>query len=357
MIRDTRLTTHFISTALAGAMCLGLSGCGEEVANEAVQPVTVIGSSTVYPFAQKMAEKAVSENEGLAAPDISSTGSSEGIAEFCTAQGPGTADVVNASRRMTVTEFEACQAGGVTDIIEVKIGRDGIVFASALEKGFDFNLTPAAVYRALSANPFGEEQTSAAWKEVDGGLPSEPIIVYGPSETSGTRDALMDIIMMPACTANRAMAALEESDPAAFEANCHTLRSDSAYVDQGEKDELIVGKIANNPRAIGIFGFSYLEENADTIKALTLSGVAPSAETIADGSYPGSRPLYMYVKKAHLGVTPGLDEYLDLWPKSWKVDGALAEIGLVPATQEIQTKGADAIANQTVMTTEDLAEG
>jgi len=355
MTHESRFAAKFIPTALASVVFLALTACGEEVAEESVQPVTVIGSSTVYPFAQRVAEQVVSENEGMAAPDVSSTGTSEGIAEFCKGQGPGTADVVNASRRMTVAEFEACQAGGVSEIIEVKIGRDGIVFASALEKGFDFNLTPATVYRALSANPFGEEQTSADWSDVGGGLPKEPIIVYGPSETSGTRDALMDVIMMPACTANRAMAALEESDPAAFEANCHTLRSDSAYVDQGEKDELIVGKIANNPRAIGIFGYSYLGENGDRIKALTLSGIAPSAETIADGSYPGSRPLYMYVKKAHMGVTPGLIDYVACWPKQWKISGFLPKIGLVPATEEIQAANEQIIANQTVLTVDDLS--
>ena len=141
------------------------------------------------------------------------------------------------------------------------------------------------------------------------------------------------------------------------ERNCHALRSDAAYIEQGEKDELIVGKIANNPRAIGIFGYSYLEENADQIKGLSVGGVAPTAETIADGTYPGSRPLYMYVKKAHIGVTPGLMEYLAAWPKAWKVNGPLAEIGLVPATEDVQTKSDAAIADQTVLTLADFDAG
>ncbi|MDJ0978259.1 MAG: substrate-binding domain-containing protein [Erythrobacter sp.] len=355
MINTSQSKARFASALLAGAACLSLGACAEE-AEEIIETVTVVGSSTVYPFAQKVAEDAVAANEGLAAPDISSTGSSEGIAEFCKGQGPDTVDIVNASRRMTLDEFNACQSAGVSDIIEIKVGRDGIVFAAAIEKGFDFGLTPATVYRALSASPFGEEQTSANWSDVAGGLPDEPIIVYGPSETSGTRDALLDVIMMPVCTANAAMVALEESDPEAFETNCHALRNDSAYVDQGEKDELVVSKIANNPSAIGIFGYSYLEENADRIRGLTLGGVAPNAETIADGSYPGSRPLYLYVKKAHIGVTPGIEEYLAQWAKSWSADGPLTQIGLVPATGEVQEKSAAAIANSTALTQADFEE-
>lgn len=343
--------------ALVGASSLVLTGCSDDAAEPTDQSITIIGSSTVFPFAQQVAKVAMAENDDLAAPDIASTGTSEGVAEFCKGEGPDTADIVNASRRMSVAEFEECQANGVSEIIEVKIGRDGIVFATDLEKGFDFNLTPDAIYRALSANPFGQEQGARAWREVDETLPNEPIVVYGPSPSSGTRDALMDVIMMPACASNRAMAALEQSDPAAFEANCHTLRDDSAYIAQGEKDELIVGKIANNPRAIGIFGYSYLEENAGTIKALTLDGVAPSAETIASGRYPGSRPLYFYVKKAHIGLTPGLLDYLASWPKEWKISGSLAQIGLVPAMAEDQAANAQAIADQTTLRAQDLGEG
>lgn len=353
MKRHPKAADRSVSLFLAGAGCLALAACGGE-AEPAAEPITIVGSSTVYPFAQKIAEEAVAATQGLAAPEISSTGTTEGIEEFCKGEGPATPDIVNASRRMTFSEFNRCQNAGVADIIEIEIGRDGIVFASALEKGFAFDLTRANVYRALAANPFGEEQTSANWSDVDSALPAEPILVYGPSGTSGTRDALLDVIMKPVCTANAAMAALEGSDATEFERNCHALRSDAAYIEQGEQDDLIVGKIANNPRAIGIFGYSYLEENPDTIKALTLGGVAPTAQTIADGTYPGSRPLYMYVKKAHLGVTPGLVDYLAAWPKSWKVNGSLAEIGLVPATEEVQAASAAAIADQTVLTPEDF---
>ena len=356
MTHTTRKPYPLTPAVIAGAALLALGACSE-AAEDTVEPITIIGSSTVYPFAQKVASQVVAANEGFAAPDITSTGSSEGFEEFCKGQGPTTADIVNASRRMRFIEFNRCQNAGVTDIIEIKIGRDGIVFATDLEKGFAFDLTPATLYNALAANPFGEAQEATNWSDVDDALPNEPILVYGPAQTSGTRDALLDVIMRPVCIANGSMAALEESDPTAFERNCNALRSDAAYIEQGEKDDLTVGKIANNPRAIGIFGYSYLEENADQIKGLSVGGVAPTAETIADGTYPGSRPLYMYVKKAHIGVTPGLMEYLAAWPKAWKVNGPLAEIGLVPATEDVQTKSDAAIADQTVLTLADFDAG
>lgn len=352
MTRTTRFARSF-AVLMTGTAALALTACGSE-AEEGSEAISIVGSSTIFPFAQKVAEDTVAANEGFAAPDIKSTGSSAGIEEFCKGEGPETVDIVNASRRMTLAEFEACKAGGVSDIIEVKVGRDGVVFASSQDEGLTFDLTPSIVYRALAAKPLGEDQTAENWSDVDGSLPGEPIIVYGPTETSGTQDALLDLIMMPGCKANGAMAALEESDPAAFETNCHTLRDDAAYLGQGEKDELVVRKIANNPRAIGIFGYSYLEENAEQIKALTLGGVEPTAETIADGSYPGSRPLYIYVKKAHIGVTPGIEEYMAQWAKSWSAGGPLTAIGLVPATEEQQAASAAAVEGKTAMTAEGL---
>lgn len=338
---------------LAGIAMLGLAACGEEPETGA-ESIDIVGSSTVYPFAQKVAEDSLAANEGFVSPKIESTGSSEGIDAFCSGEGPDTPDIVNASRRMKVVEFNRCQNNGVSEIIEIKVGRDGVAFASAIEDGIELELTPSIIYRALAANPFGEAQEAANWSDIDGDLPDAPIIVYGPPATSGTRDALLDIIMKPACNANARMAALEESDTTAYEQNCHALRGDSAYIDQGEQDDLIVRKVANNPRAIGVFGYSYLEENSDQVKGLPLGGGMPTAETIADGSYPGSRPLYIYVKKAHIGVTPGIETYLDQWAKSWSSGGPLTAIGLVPATEEIQAASAAAIKDRTVLTLADL---
>ncbi len=339
---------------LVGTCCALLAACGGGEEDAGADAISIVGSSTVFPFAEKVAEDFVAANEGMAAPVIESTGSTEGIETFCAGQGPETPDIVNASRRMTVTEFNGCVNNGVTEIVEIKVGRDGIAFASSAEDGIELDLSPAIVYRALAANPFGEEQTAANWSDVDGSLPNEPIIVYGPPSTSGTRDALLDLILMPTCKSNPAMASLELTDPQEFERDCNALRSDSAYIDQGEQDELIVRKVANNPRAVGVFGYSYLEENTDTVKALTVGGIQPSAETIADGSYPASRPLYVYIKKAHVGVTPGIQEYLNQWAQSWSADGPLTAIGLVPATDEVQAASAEAVGNLTVMTSEDL---
>ena len=342
-----------LATVLAALTVL--SACGGEPETSGKDAIAVTGSSTVYPFAQKVGEDFVAANAGMSAPRIESSGTGEGIASFCKGQGPETADVVNASRRMTLEEFNRCTTNGVSGIIEIALGRDGIAFASATDGGTDLALTPAIIYRALAVSPFGKEQTAQNWSDVDGSLPAEPIIVYGPPASSGTRDALLDLVLEPACQRDPAMAASKDSDPEAFKRACHALRSDAAYISQGEQDDLIVRKVGNNPRAIGIFGFSYVEANAALVKPLPLGGVVPTRETIADGTYPASRPLYIYVKKAHLGVTPGLEQFLAQWAKSWGDGGPLAKIGLVPATAEQQAASAAVIENRTVLTAESFA--
>lgn len=331
-----------------------LSACGGEAEDPTAGAITIIGSSTIYPFAQKVGEDFVAANSGMVAPVIESTGTGEGIEQFCAKQGPGTADIVNASRRITLTEFNRCVTNGVSEIIEIKVGRDGVVFVSGASEGLDLKLTAQTVYRALAVSPYGKEQTAQTWADVDGSLPVEPIIVYGPPSSSGTRDALLDLVIEAGCVSDGAMAALKDSDQQAFERNCHALRSDQAYISQGEQDDLIVRKVANNPRAIGVLGYSYLEKNAATVKGLPLGGVMPTAATIADGTYPASRPLYIYVKKAHLGVTPGLSEYLAQWAKSWSAGGPLAKIGLVPATAEQQATSAGIVQGKTALTAADL---
>jgi phosphate transport system substrate-binding protein len=349
-----RARTGAGAMALAGGALLLLSACGGEAETTADDALAITGSSTVYPFAQKVAEDFLAANSGIDAPRIESTGTSEGIAAFCAGDTPQAPDIVNASRRMTAEEFARCASNGVAEIIEVEIGRDGIAFVSSADEGIELNLSPAIIYRALAVSPFGQPQDAQNWSDVDGSLPAEPIIVYGPPPSSGTRDALLDLVLEPACAANGEMAALKESDPAAFSRDCHALRSDTAYIAQGEQDDLIVRKVAGNPRAVGIFGYSYLQANTNLVKALPISGVVPSAETIADGSYPASRPLYIYVRKARIGVKPGLEQYLAQWSKSWAANGPLAAIGLVPASAEAQTKSAAAITGKTALTAADL---
>jgi phosphate transport system substrate-binding protein len=342
------------ATLLAGAALALLAGCSDSAKEDADNAISIVGSSTVHPFAQKVAEDYVKGAKGALAPVITQTGTSEGIKEFCVGTGAETPDIVNASRRMTFGEFNRCSNNGVSDIIEIKVGRDGIAFVSSIKDGIELKLTPQIVYKALAANPFGEKQQAKNWSDVDPSLPGEPIVVYGPPTTSGTRDALLEVIMLPPCRANPAMASLEIKDPQEFARDCNALRAGPAYLDQGEEDDLIVRKVANNPRAVGIFGYSYLEKNKDKVKGLPLGGVLPTAETIADGTYPASRPLYIYVKKANIDVTPGIREYLAQWAKSWGVGGVLAKIGMIPATEEQQKASAAAIKNLTALKGEDL---
>jgi len=350
--RLTRRPGRSSAAVLAIAALLVTSGCGDSAAE--ADPITVVGSSTVYPFANKVAEGFVAANEGMAPPRIESSGSSDGIAAFCAGQGPATPDVVNSSRRMTLAEFEGCTANGVNGIIEVEIGLDGIVFASAANGGIEVALTRANIYKAIAAMPFGQSQTAQNWSDVGPGLPAKPIVIYGPPASSGTRDALLDLVVQPGCKENAAMAALETKDKEAFQRNCHALRSDSAFSSQGEQDDLIVRKIATSPEAIGVLGFSYLGKNSEILKPLPLDGVLPTRETINDGTYEASRPLFIYVKKAHLGVTPGLEQFLAQWPKSWGDNGPLANIGLVPSHPDQMAKAAAAIQNKTVLTAADL---
>ena len=341
-------------TLLAGAALALLAGCGDSAEEEAANAISIVGSSTVYPFAEKVAADYVAANEGAIQPVLEQTGTSEGIKAFCAGTGAETPDIVNASRRMTFTEFNGCVNNGVEEIIEIKVGRDGIAFVSSKEDGIELELTPEIIYKALAAKPFGEEQGTENWSDVDGSLPGEPIVVYGPPTTSGTRDALINIIMDPPCRANPAMASLAIKDPQAFERDCHALRASPAYLDQGEEDDLIIRKVANNASAVGILGFSYLEENKDSVKGLPLGGILPTAETIADGSYPASRPLYIYVKKANIDVTPGIKDFLAQWVKSWAAGGVLAKIGLVPMTEEQQKASSDAVSKLTLLVGEDL---
>lgn len=307
---------------------LALVGCGGKPAEEA-KGFEAVGSSTVYPFAQRVAELYRQANPSLPAPVITSSGTEAGLTSFCAGDGPETPSILNASARITKAQFDACKAKGVADIVEMQVGLDGIVFASSAKDGIALNLTPALVYRALAAKPFDGEQTAANWSDVDGALPAAPIIVYGPPASSGTRATLGSLVIEKGCETNSRFAAMKDGEPAKYKEVCDTLRRDSVYIDQGEKDDLVVRKVAQNPRSIGIFGYSYLEASGGTIKALPLNGVEPTAQTIADGSYPAARPLYLYVKKSHLETKPGLKKYLAAWRGNWGKGGPLEQIGLV----------------------------
>ncbi|NCP19732.1 MAG: phosphate ABC transporter substrate-binding protein [Erythrobacter sp.] len=343
-----KFTQVVLLAATAGLM---LTGCDSGGGTR--ESIRAVGSSTVYPFAKVVSESFARSNSEYRSPVIESIGSGAGIDQFCKGVGANTPDMANASRRMKVSEFENCQANGVTDITEIQVGLDGIAFAST-EGGIMMNLTPEIVYRALAANPYGQEQTNQTWSDVDPSLPDTPILVYGPPSTSGTRDALKELVLTPGCETNADMKALKESDEDAFERTCTEVRSDGKYVDQGEQDNLIVQKIQGNRNAVGIFGYSYLEENEGRVQGLPMNGVDPTYDNIASFRYPGARPLYIYLKKAHLQAIPGLQQYLNQWTQMWSKGGPLAKIGLVALPAGTMETMAERIKSHPSLTAADL---
>jgi phosphate transport system substrate-binding protein len=332
---------------------LALAAC-DSGGGGARNSVHAVGSSTVYPFAKVVAENFSRSNPDFRSPLIESTGTGNGVQLFCSGVGPNTPDMVNASRRMKPSEFDTCVGNGVDEVIELQVGLDGIAFASA-KGGIMLNLSPKTVYEALAANPYGKPQTAKTWKDVDPALPAEPIIVYGPPSTSGTRDALKELVLEVGCATNPAMAALKKSDEDKFKQVCTEVRNDGGYVDQGEQDNLIVQKIIGNPRTVGVFGFSYLEENSDRVQGLPMNGVDPTYENISSFAYPGARPLYVYVKKAHMRAIPGLGSYMQEWVKSWDKDGPLARIGMVAMPPEAMQTNEAKVRDMSVLTMEELA--
>ena len=343
-----------ISLCLATTAALALSACGGsgQSSQGARDFVRAVGSSTVYPFATAVAEQAAKADGGKS-PVIESTGTGAGMKLFCAGVGAAHPDIENASRRMKASEYEECKKNGVTDVVEIQVGLDGIAFGEA-KGGPGMALTPTDVYKALAAKPFGKPNTAKTWKDVNPALPAIPILVYGPPSTSGTRDALAELILTKGCDSDAAMKALKESNADEHKKTCTDVRDDGAYVDSGENDNLIVQKISQNPKAVGVFGFSFLEENMDKLKGITMSGVEPTYATISDFSYPGARPLYIYVKKAHLNAIKGLSDYVAEWAKSWGPDGLLKAKGMVIAPEDVRAKNADIAAKMTVMTASEL---
>jgi phosphate transport system substrate-binding protein len=330
-------------SSLALAACGGPSGSG----GGARDYVRVVGSSTVYPFATAVSETAVKAS-GIKSPVIESTGTGAGMKLFCAGVGATHPDIENASRRMKASEHADCAKNGVNDVVEVQIGLDGIAFASA-KGGLNIPLSVNDIYKALAANPFGKPNTAKTWKDVNPAYPAVAISVYGPPSTSGTRDALKELIMTKGCESDPAMKALKDTDKDAHKKFCETVRSDGAYVEQGENDNLIVQKISENPKAVGIFGFSFLEENMDKLQGLTMGGVAPTYASISDFSYPGARPLYIYVKAAHLKAIKGLSEYVNAFAAQWGPDGVMKSKGMVIAPEAVRTANADIVKSMKLL--------
>ena len=337
----------FALAAGAATCALALSACQDQASQGggARDYISAVGSSTVYPFATAAGEK-FAEATGNKTPKIDSTGTGGGFERFCAGVGGDTPDISNASRRMKKSEYDTCQKNGVTDSVEIQVGIDGIALGEA-QRGPGFKLSEEDVYKALAANPYGKPNTAKTWKDVNPALPAVGISVFGPPSTSGTYDAFKELIMGKGCDANPEMKALKAADKDKHEAVCTGLRGSPYYVEQGENDNLIISKLDKNPDSLGIFGFSYLDANKDKIKAVPVQGVSPTYDTIADGSYPGSRPLFIYIKKAHVGVVPGLKDYVAEFLKDAGQGGYLAEKGLIVSPKAVSDAANAAATNMT----------
>jgi phosphate transport system substrate-binding protein len=329
------LPRHLIGVA---ASALALGACQPQ-GGGARDQIRIVGSSTVYPFTTAVAEQFARKNAGFKAPIVEATGTGAGMKLFCAGVGGRFPDVENASRRIKKSEFDDCVKNGVNGVVEVQIGIDGIALAES-KAGAGMMLSPADIYAALAADPFGKAQTARTWADVNPRLPAVPIRVYGPPPTSGTRDAFAELILDKGCATDPATKALKSSDPDRFKAICTKVREDGAYIESGENDNLIVQKLAANPDAVGIFGYSSLEENEDRLRGIPLDGVAPSYETIASYRYPGARPLYIYVKQAHLNAVPGLKQFVAEFAAGWNPGGYLSRRGLIAAPDDIRMRNA-----------------
>jgi len=320
-----------LASALAGAIV-----CGHALAQAGRDYVYIVGSSTVYPFATVVAERFGRGSE-FKTPKVESTGSGGGLKLFCDGIGTDYPDIANSSRAIKASEVAACASNGVAEVIEVKIGYDGIVVANSV-KGVDVALTRRDLFLALAkvvpGTTDGElvENPYETWNEVNPKLPEQRIEVLGPPPTSGTRDAFVELAMEGGCKTIPWIAALSKEDGDRFKAVCHTIREDGKFIEAGENDNLIVQKLEANPSAFGIFGFSFLDQNAEKVKGANIDGTEPTFDAIAEGSYPISRPLYFYVKKAHVDVIPGLRGFLGEFTseRAWGEDGYLSDRGLIP---------------------------
>jgi len=325
-------------SAIAGVVLFGLVSLagwfGAPDAARARDQIRIVGSSTVFPFATAVAEE-FGQISDFKTPIVEATGTGGGLKLFCAGIGVRHPDIVNASRRIKPSEVKNCAANGVREIVEVKIGFDGIVLANS-KSAAPILLSLRHIWLALAKqvpvdgrmvdNPY------LVWADIDAALPDHLIEILGPPPTSGTRDAFVELAMEGGCMTFPEIAALKKSDKAAYKRVCHAIREDGAYVEAGENDNLIVQKLTANPEALGIFGFSYLEQNRDRIQGSAIDRVAPTFDNISDGSYPVSRSMYFYVKSAHAGVIPGIKEFIAAFldEEASGIYGYLTDKGLIP---------------------------
>ncbi len=323
---------HTLAFAAAAAMAVAATSAAAQSRDQ----IRIVGSSTVFPFSTAVAEQ-FGKTTDFPTPVVESTGSGGGLKLFCAGVGVDHPDITNASRRIKSSEYENCTNAGIT-ITEVRVGFDGIVLANSKDHE-RYELTKDQVFRALAKNLVVDGEVVAnpntMWSDIDPSLPAEQIEVLGPPPTSGTRDAFTELMMETGCEE----AGMEE----ALGDGCAEIREDGVYVEAGENDNLIVQKLQANPVALGIFGFSFLDQNRDAIQGSVINGVEPTFDNIAAGDYGVSRSLYFYVKNEHVGVIPGIEEYIVEFTseEAWGPDGYLADKGLIPLPDEARARQRD----------------
>lgn len=329
-----------ILVASAAAVALAASA-GYAAARDQIR---IVGSSTVFPYTQAVAEEFA--NHGFAAPVTESTGTGGGMRIFCGGVGVDHPDITGASRAMTKSEYDTCITNGVDNVTEVLIGNDGLSIAISVN-GPDLDLTDGQIFQALAAEVEVDGEIVANpyrnWSDLDPSLPNAAINVFGPPPTSGTRDAFVELVMAEGCKDFPAIQALEGDRKTEV---CHRMRTDGPFVEAGENDNLIVQRLQADSGALGIFGYSFLFENQDTLKAVKVNGIEPSPATIADGSYSVARPLFFYVKNAHRGVIPGLQEFVEEYvsEEAFGPGGYLEERGLIPLDDEARETTRETVA-------------
>ena len=323
-------------TASAAAIVAVSAVAGQAQTRDAIR---IVGSSTVFPYTQAVAEEFA--NQGGTSPVVESTGTGGGMQIFCGGIGAAHPDITGASRAMRASEYELCVQNGVTDVTEALIGYDGLSMAIARANESDWDLTLAEVYLALGQKvPLDGEWADnpyTMWNEINADLPAIPILVYGPPPTSGTRDAFVELAMWEGC-AELEYVTSNGFDDDWVEENCSAMRQDGPFVEAGENDNLIVQRLVADPNSMGIFGYSFLFENTDQLKGVNINGVEPTSETIASFDYPIARPLFFYVKNAHRGVIPGLNEFIQEYASDAALGngGYLQERGLVVLADDVR---------------------
>jgi phosphate transport system substrate-binding protein len=327
-----------------------LAGCGSGLRQE----IRVVGSSTVYPFTTAVAERFAQNFPDYRSPIVESTGTGSGIKLFCNGVGSQFPDVANASRRMKTSELESCTKNGVSQVIEVPIGIDGLALIESSTRPTGFSLTLRDIYAALAANPFGKPQTARTWRDVNPQLPDVPILVYGPPPTSGTRDSFVELMLIKGCETDPAMKALKKENEERHKALCSTIREDGAFVEAGENDNLLIQRVSENSGAVGVLGYSFVEENLDRVRGISINGVAPNVGTIQALDYPGARQLFVYVKGQHLNVVPGLREFLLEYARGWTPNGYLQDRGLIPAPELVRQQAGQTIQTSRFLTAAEL---